>query len=414
MLFQAVKNIYKRFNTANVFASDAGTKPLAEQKEYVASFPEPADDFERSYFKYKCFCEFCYYRKKWIIFFYNFGAMIVLPFLRLSLRSKFKKHVPSLLKFDAAVENVPRLPNTDFIPESFTEEYPSIKEITEIRYGDAFLNDQADRICIELRKRYFRHFYFRIIVMMKLAQFSLYLEEYHPRAIAFYSCEREFAGPLLTLLCESAGSKYVVFMHGDYLYQLCFAFQRYSKYYLWDESYIEMFRSLHCSFPTEVYLPLKMRGIAQKLPPQDCRFFATYYFSAETREAAEKIAQVFKSFANAHLRCKIRPHPRFSDIKMLREVFDGFFIEDPKEYLLSDSITDSLYAIGLNTTVLSQAFFSGKDVVIDDISSPELYSSLEEREYIMMRRKHLLLSELEKAVLSDVKYDPSYLFFVNE
>ena len=413
MFYKLLNKIYKHFNFRAVAGAENERMPLDEQKKYFSTFGEPKDDYERSFFKFKCFREYCYYHRKWIMIFYNIGAMLILPFMRLKLRNAAKKIKKADTQYDAVFENVPRLPNTDVIPAELKEKYPNSVDVTEIHYGSGCLDDTADDICAQLRKRYFWKFYFRLIVMLKLGLFNSYLLKYSPKAIAFYSVEREFSGPLQTLLCEKEGAQYIAFMHGDYLYALCFAFQRYSMYYTWDESYNRMFESLGCSFPMKVYVPDKLKGIAENIDEHECKYFATYYFSDETRACAEKINEVFESFRQAGLRCKIRPHPRFSNIEMLSEVLANTEMENIREYSLADSITDSLFTVGLNTTVLSQAYFSGKQVVIDDISMIEQYNELEAKGYIMMRRPHIKLTELVKAAQNG-EYDESYRFFMRE
>ena len=246
-------------------------------------------------------------------------------------------------------------------------------------------------------------------VLQKLGLFSNYLECYQPKAIAFYSCEREFSGPLQAMLCEKSGAEYISFMHGDYLSTLSFAFQRYSVYYVWDESYIKMFQDLKCSSPMPVYRPKKLKGIATVLKEEECEFFATYYFSDETRDEATKIHEVFEKFEKHGLRTKVRPHPRFSDLEMLKEVFCDIEIENPSECGLGESITKTLYTVGLNTTVLSEAFFSGKKVVMDDVSNIEAFNGLAERGYVMINRPHILLSELENKLYLD--YGDNYAFY---
>lgn len=390
-------------------SSNEGNMPLAKQKAYLARFTEPRDDYERSYFKYKCFFEYCYYKKKWLLPLYDLGAMILYPFVFAMLKKRGQGKEKTDFMCDAVIQNGLRVPNVDVLPDEIKQTYKNAVEIREITYSSVYLTEPAIKICRELRKRYFASFYFRLIVTIKLAQFCKYLEDYHPKAIVYYSCEREFSGPLQTLLCESVGAKYISFMHGDYLYTLSFAFQRYSHYYTWDETYNEMFRKLKCTFPTTVYTPEKLKGIAKNIDEHECRFFATYYFSAESRTSAEKVHAAFLHFKDCGLSCKIRPHPRFSDLKMLHEVFSDFYIEDTKEYSLADSITDSLYTVGLCTTVLSQAYFSGKKVLIDDVSSVQEYEDLKDRGYIMMSRPHELLSEVVKATSAET-YDESYLF----
>lgn len=411
MIVEFLKNIYKKLHGNSVHGAQNERLSVGEQKKYLEKFADPKDDYERSFFKFKCFCEYCYHKKKWLLFIYNLGAMVLYPFIYWGLKARGAGKKKSEFSYDAVVENVPRLRNYDVIPDELTNSFHSVKEIEEIDYKKAFLSPKAIEICKVLRKRYFLHFYFRLIVTIKLAQFNEYIQDYNPKKIVFYSCEREFSGPLQTLLCEMEGSEYISFMHGDYLYAICFAFQRYSRYYTWDAAYNSMFKKLRCNFPMTIYQPKKLSGIADCLDEHECGFFATYYFSDETQECAEKIHSVFQEFENAGLKCKIRPHPRFSDTEMLKRVFADMVIENPINYSLADSITDSLYTVGLNTTVLSQAYFSGKKVVIDDISMRKQYLELKEKEYIMLNRPHVLLTDVRKEVKENNHYDSTYKFY---
>ena len=94
----------------------------------------------------------------------------------------------------------------------------------------------------------------------------------------------------------------------------------------------------------------------------------------------------------------MRPHPRFSDLDFIQKIFKDIEVENYLEYNLDDSISDTLYIIGLNTTVLSQAYFSGKKVVIDNISMKNNFRDLKEKSYIMINRPHILLSNLINSI----------------
>lgn len=408
MIVSILKNIYIKINNTVIHGGGEEKMPYKLQKEYLERFSTPKDDFERSFFKYKCFCEYCYYKRRRIIFFYNLGAMFLLPFVHFKLRKRDKEAFLTQ-KVDAVIENIPRLRNDDVIPNELLENHHIIKEIDDIDYSKSLLSEKAENIYREVRKRYFFRFYYRMIIMQKLGQFSGYLKCYQPKSIVFYSCEREFSGPLQSLLCEKSGAKYISFMHGDYLSTLSFAFQRFSLYYVWDESYIKMFENLKWVSPMIVYRPKKFRGTATAMEEKKCTYFATYYFSDETKYEATKINHVFTEFEKKGLRTKIRPHPRFSNMDMLRKVFQNIKIEDSQNCSLSDSITQSLYIIGLNTTVLSEAYFSGKKVVIDDISNVEKFLLLEDRNCISIKRPHILLSELKDEIYKE--YDNRYAFY---
>ena len=94
----------------------------------------------------------------------------------------------------------------------------------------------------------------------------------------------------------------------------------------------------------------------------------------------------------------MRPHPRFSNLDFIQKIFKDIEVENYLEYNLDDSISDTLYIIGLNTTVLSQAYFSGKKVVIDNISMKNNFRDLKEKSYIMINRPHILLSNLINSI----------------
>lgn len=411
MLFNIIGKIYKRFNIDAITNATYERMPLDKQKEFLKKFDEPVNDYQRSFYKYRCFREYSYYGRKWLIFLYNIGALIIYPFLFIMFSKRGNKIKRSDVSIDAVIENMDRLPNDDIIPKEIIDKYKKIEVIKEINYKEYYLNKNAIQICKEVNKMYFWNFYYKLIVMLKLAQFSSYIEENNPRAIVFYACEREFSGPLQTHLCEIEGVRYESFMHGDYLYQLCFAFQRYSMYYTWDLAYNKMFDMLRCDSPMSVYTPKKLSGIGEIPDKHECKYFATYYFSNETKENAEKIYSIFKQFLNKGLICKIRPHPRFSDIDMLYDVFSDIEIEVLQDYSLLDSIRDSLYIVGLNTTVLSQAYFSGKEIVIDNVSMKKQYSEMKDKMYIMMNRPHLTLTELADKINNSDLYDETYKFY---
>lgn len=418
MFYGILRKLYRNFNFRAVNSVQNRERiPLEVQRAYLRQFQDPEDDFQRAYFKYKCFVRYCYYDRVWLHALYNAGAAVIYPFLYRKLIKKrlMMGRTAQTDTVDAVIENVPRLPNTDILPEAVVKRYQNICEVKELNYRDIYLNETAADICKELERRYPRRFYFRLIVMIKLALFSQYIDQYHPRDIVFYSVEREFSGPLQTLLCERCGMRYEAFMHGDYLYTLSFAFQRYSKYYIWDSAYNKMLEQLKCVSPTVVYRPDKLRGTAKKLEEHDCTYFASYYFSDESEESVKKISEIFREFRERGLRCKVRPHPRFSNLALIHQYFVDTDVEDINAYPLAQSITDSLYIIGLSTTVLSEAFFSGKRVVIDDVSNEVQYRELVERGYIMMSRRHERLSALMCSVKENRKeYGSSCRFLMSQ
>lgn len=409
MLIKLLKAAYSKVSFDVITDPNEEHMPFEAQKAFVDRFPDPKDDYDRSYYKYLCWKAYFFSNKKLLMLLFNIGAMLVLPVAAIKLKNNYKRFTKeNMQKYDAVLENVPRLPNKDVIPQEILDTYKRTVDIKEMNYIDGILGEKGCLICKELRKRFFFSFYYRLIVALKIAQFETYIIKYQPAALVFYSYEREFSGPLQSYLCELYDCKFISYMHGDLVYSMAFAFQKYSEHYIWGEEYYDLFDSLRCVFDIKTYTPKKLEGIATALPDDRCSYFATYYFSNETRECAEKIREIFDAFKEKGLLCKIRPHPRYSDIIMLKDVFQDYYIEEPKTYPLSESITQSLFIIGLNTTVLSQAYYSGKKVVIDDITKAGEYQELIKKKYVMLSRPHVKLTDL---IRSEHIYDSSFKFY---
>ena len=94
-------------------------------------------------------------------------------------------------------------------------------------------------------------------------------------------------------------------------------------------------------------------------------------------------------------KCKVRPHPRFSNTALINAVFaKDYEVEDPKKVSIEESLDSTYLTIALVSTVLSQAYYSNKKIVIDDLSNKKRYSQLKEEDYILIDKTDYVLSEL--------------------
>ena len=173
-------------SAAKALAVEFGMTPSSRNRvAALLSGNEPKDDFERSFFKYKCFCEYCYYKRKWMIPIYNLGAMVIYPFIYARFVKKGRARTAPVNKVDSVIENVPRLRNDDVIPQELKDIAGKTVELEALDYKNGCLTEQGIQICKELRKRYFWHFYFRTIVTIRFMVFPfvghiLYLS-YHKK-----------------------------------------------------------------------------------------------------------------------------------------------------------------------------------------------------------------------------------------
>ena len=209
MLANLLKNFYKKINYNSVHNPENIRMPIDEQKKYLQKFAEPKDNYERSFFKFKCFCTYCYYKKKWIILLYNIGAALIYPIIFKILKTRGKKMgEKSIESFDAVIENVPNLRNDDIIPEELMSSLKKIKEIKSIDYKNACLSKNAIEICKNLEKRYFWYFYFRLISIVVRENSLGHYRHYYAKQITlstFHSC-MEIIYILFLLLSNSIQS----------------------------------------------------------------------------------------------------------------------------------------------------------------------------------------------------------------
>lgn len=281
----------------------------------------------------------------------------------------------------------------DIVPQELYNQYKKVIEKPFV--NRRLLDTNARKLVSSCWRRYSLHPFFVFMVLRRLSETCSVKQEFNPSALVTYGRERDFITPIVTMYCEMEKVEHIGFMHGDDYYTPDKIYMRYSKYYVWDEHYVRMYSRL--CWPKDqftIYIPKKLSGITKPRENGQYDYFITYYFSGENAEIIRGVHKAFDVLKRQGNKCKIRPHPRFSDIELLHDVFKDYIIEDVNDVSIEDSIENSKYICALNSTVLSQAYYSGKDIVIDDFSSKERYDSLIPKDYILLSKPHKVLSEL--------------------
>ena len=357
---------------------------------FLDALKKPADVFEEAYNKYLCRMYYFKRGKAAVLNVISFLVLIPLTIRMLSHKSNFPKIDKDLL----LLEEQSDVSYKDIFPYELKDIYREFKIVKREKGTLGNLGDEAKQLYLRTWKKYWAHPYFLMWIMKELSNHSNYIEKYNPKALAFYINERNVASPILTKLYEDRGGKLISFMHGEYLLQLIQAYFAVSEYYIWRKEYSEMFKvDLRCPIGNLiVYQPDKLtkKWKLEKVVPD---FDITYYFSGESLESIKKIYEVFKKLCSRGMKCKVRPHPRYSHLDVIKDTFVDIPIENPKATLMEESLANTLYAAGLATTVLSEAFIEGREIVIDNVSNPNLYNNLSARKYAVLSLKHHLLSD---------------------
>ena len=275
-------------------------------------------------------------------------------------------------------------------------------------FTDGYVNGKALKIWIGMVRAYPLSWFTHFRCLINIMAFNKLIKQYSPSVIMNTRAEGNYITTIITHLCESYGIEYACFMHGELMCSSTTAFVRLSKMFVWDEHYIKVLNwSRFAASSYVVYKPDIYIYENKELIQSNKKYFLLYALCGNELDGIEpnlyEKIRLLAKLTKAGYRCKIRPHPRWSDCNMINELIEGTDItfEEPRLISVADSIGESEYVAGTFSTVLTEAFYLGAKVIIDDISEPDLISELKYRQYFLLNKEHIVLSEL----ISDISYD---------
>lgn len=357
---------------------------------YMKSFPEPVDDFQRSFFQYKCQTFYQPWYGKVIC---NLASLfLIIPYmLRLCLRNHTSQIiVPS--------ENVAIFTESEdwknLIPEVLFQEYSHWYYC--IKNENQFLKCSDILFVMSIWRRYPFQFFFVFKNMMKIAFYRYIFMVYSP-VVFVTETEYSFTSSILTCYCEKNGVRHVNVMHGERALEIRASFFRYHKFYVWDEHYRSIFLRLRAypeQFTIAVPPALKIDVPKWREEGNICDF--KYYLNASTEEELKQIVSIIKNIYRYGFKIKVRPHPVYTDLNLLKAYLNIHYIEStdvPIEY----SISNTNAVISGGSTVLYQAYLCGIEAIWDDIMYKKILEKLATVDYIMLTKDLKYLSSVLEA-----------------
>ena len=355
--------------------------PIEKQKQYIAHFPEPKDDVQRSYFQYKCQMKF---NKPIVTFALNLGSF---PLLLLFLLKR-SSNIPISYERNEAVFFSDGKPES-IIPEVLREEVGDIEVIDDKKE----LLTKADKKYIyNIWKRYPFSFQFIVKSLLKIRYYSYEIQRLKPRSIIVCN-EYSFTSSVLTKYCEEYGIKHINVMHGEKLYYMRDSFFHFHECFVWDEYYRELLQRMRAEQSQfRIAIPPSLKFSKDDSIKKTKEY--TYYLGWESGEKLKIIMNAMEQLRRRGFAVAIRPHPRYTDMNEITTLAPAVEVEDYKNITIEQSLKRTKNAISVYSTVLNQAYNNGIGIVIDDISDPKKFGRLGEREYIMLHKQHELLSTL--------------------
>jgi hypothetical protein len=373
---------------------------IGVQKEIMASFPEPRDCVERSYFQYKC-------HRKLIGPLYDSAANIASFFLMYGLlfMSLFSREKASTERGQpresADAVFFANTMKADYLSRSITDRY---KTIAYSEYAVHRFFDKDDRkFVLSLLKRKPLRFFFAYKIAEKVATYHGEMALHSPKAI-IVSAEYSFTSSAMTEYCRMKGVRHICVQHGEKAFGMIDAFFLFDEYHAWTDEHVKIMEQLCAPAEQFIVAPPPMlenirNAVAASSPVKEYDY--KYYLSGETKAELRSLYDSLSRLAHGGHKVCVRNHPRYSDMGAVRKVLVDIDIEDSAAVSITDSLCKTRAAVSIGSAVLFQADFAGIETVVDDISIRERFDMLVEAGFTMIgksRKLSDLLAEEENVL----------------
>lgn len=359
--------------------------PSSEQKGFLDTLPIPADDIERSFLQYKCQSFFAPAWKRWVLDIVSF--FLYIPLLAFYLVRGF--FIGSKANY-GAISDLNGM--KEVIPQVLLQRY-EIEYIRKNPKGCLTFNDIP--LLASILFRHVPSFYFAIKSMAKIAQYKQIIQMYSPRCIIAH-LEYSFSSSILTSYCNQYLVQHINVMHGEKLYNIVDAFFHFNECYVWSHHYEKLFMDMRAE-PSQFRIAIPPSMEINIEAHTNNTVYADYkYYLAEVSE--EQIRSIVDSMSFAIKEgktVKYRLHPRIDNLNIILRFISPDDIEDPKYVSIIDSISNCSVAVGSYSTVLNQAYCSGRSVLLDDVTFKDQFDRLADLRYWLIGEKCPRLSEMQ-------------------
>ena len=345
----------------------------------------PSDDYKRSYTQY---CRQIRPVSNVMIFILNFVSSIICPFWLfycLVKRRGVLQVQPKGICFFMC-DNAPSVYPLELLDSGLCV-------FEEMTIYNPNLDRKDLKYILSFWRRYPLSYWLLLRLITKLAVYRSLIQRYDPKMIVVTG-ENIALSSILTYYCEGHGIEHVDIMQGDMFSSINNAFFRYHKCFVWDEHYIDAFRRFGGEAEFIICHPKVLCINSNQNEQYDLIVDYTYYLSCHTEEEYQAIANILRKIIRLGKSVRVRPHFRWTNMDMLKKYFLGIQIEDLNKMTIEKSIVTTKVAVSLCSTVLLQVYFNGGIVMIDDIVYEEKYIKMKKLDYILLSKKHYLLSDV--------------------
>lgn len=337
----------------------ASMEDFQKRMDYLRSFPEPKDIFERSYDQF--LCQRSLYRVKAASFLENAAAATLQPILTRRYLHTRMEPVPVPSEKPVAVF----WQDSSFIPEELEQQY---EVICDVPYNIGCLKSEDLAFVREIAARYPKERFFAFKILCRVATYRAYIELYHPAAI-LSSAEYSFTSSALTEYCRRHSIRHINIQHGERNLGITSSFCAFDTFYVWNDFFRdiyeeERFDMTDFRIARPPVVDLHLERFEEKT---DLKYYLQLDRSAMLRAQRRSVEQLIA----AGYRVTVRFHPGYCREAKVRRCFGGLCpIESPFEVPIAQSLGETRGAVGAFTAVLYQAYENHKLAVVDDLYDP--------------------------------------------
>lgn len=332
--------------------------------DYLHSFSEPRDLFERSYDQF--LCQRSLYRVKAVGFLENIAAAVLQPVL--TRRYLWTKPVP--VQTGDKPTAVFWL-DSGYVPEELNRQY---EVICGVPHNVGCLKPEDVAFVRELAARYPKEKFFVCKILCRIASYRAYIEMYHPAAI-LSSAEYSFTSSALTAYCRRQGVRHINIQHGECFLCIISSFGAFDTFYVWNERFRDIYARERFDMTDFRIAPPPMVDL--KLERFREKTDLKYYLQVDDDALLSAQRRNIQRLLAAGYSVTVRFHPRYCREAKVHRYFDGICpIESPAEIPIDQSLGEAHGAVGAFTAVLYQAYENHKLTVVDDLCAPEQFAVL--------------------------------------
>lgn len=352
--------------------------------ELVQKKHSSVDSFLRnSLCQYDCQSYF-FLKPIWLIF-GLFSILFFLPLLLILVLRGFRKSVKKSCSDISLYHKIPLDIRARYNPVYIS------KPLGYLKYRDLkFINK------ILFKSGFRPYFIFRSI--WKIAIYSEIMDRFAPQRI-WVTQEMVFESSLLTHYLNEFSVEHINFQHGDNYFSIQVAFSSFNQLYVWDDFYIDLFKSLRCNIG-EFYTFSALDRLTSAYSQRN----VLKYYNQESRSLKDfnRVLDNLVKFATDHdCYLAVRLHPLHQKNYELQALQTRNIEIESSEKDTIDSIFESKYVCSEFSSVLYQASLLNKTIVVDN-TFQERFEIIKDLDVIFLKKlKHLYLVIPKKSFVED-------------